>query len=81
VKIALKIKRVQIIRPEVEVCFEKPILGRIYFLFILPRMIKVVKKKMNVGGYRLNDGTFVNMKPITFYFIGIPKIKVGGAGD
>ena len=77
----MKIKRVRIIRPEVEVVFKKPILGRIYFLSVLPRMIKVIKKKMNVGGYMLPDGKFVNMKPITFYFIGIPKIKVGGAGD
>ena len=81
VKKNLKIKRFHIVRPEVEVSFEKPILGRLYFLFVLPRMFKVIKKKMNVGGYKLPDGNFVNMKPITFYFIGIPKIKAGGADD
>ena len=68
----MKIKRIRIVRPEVQVEFKRPILGRIYFLFMLPKMIMVEKVKMN----------FVPaIKPVKVYFIGIPKIKVGGAGD
>jgi len=73
----MKVKRIRIIRPKVEVCFKKPILGRLYFLSVLPRMIMVKKAKRNVGGYRMPGGEFVNMKPITFYFICIPKIEFG----
>ncbi len=68
----MKIKRIRIVRPEVQIEFKRPILGRLYFLFILPKMIKVVKRKLIFKPA---------VKPVKVYFIGIPKIKVGGASD
>lgn len=68
----LKIKRIRIVRPEVQIEFKRPILGRIYFLFMLPKMIKIVKGKLIFAPA---------IKPVKVYFIGIPKIKVGGASD
>jgi len=65
-------KRIQIIRPEVEIEFVKPILGRLYFLFILPQTIKVIKRKVYVGSNL--DYKFKDFKAKTIYFIGIPKI-------
>lgn len=69
----MKIKRIRIVRPEVQIEFKRPILGRIYFLFMLPKMIMVEKVKLNFEP--------AIIKPVRVYFIGIPKIKVGGASD
>lgn len=68
----MKIKRIRIVRPEVQIEFKKPILGRFYFLFMLPKMIMIEKVKLNFEPV---------IKPVKVYFIGIPKIKVGGASD
>lgn len=82
-KIVLKIKnrRIQVVRPEVSIEFVKPFLGRLYFLAILPKLLMFKRVKMNVGGYRLKDGSFINLKPITILIIGIPKIKFVDAYD
>ena len=78
----LKIKRIRIVRPEVQVEFKRPILGRFYFLFMLPKLFVVKKAKINV----LFDSKLLPeyagyVKIIKMWFVGIPKIKVGGACD
>ena len=65
-KAKIKKPRIRIIRPEVNVEFMKPILGRLIFLIVLPRMVSFKRVKLNACGYVIN-----------VFFIGIPKITFG----
>ncbi len=63
-----KIKRFRIIRPELTVEFVRPVLGRLNLIFILPRLIKIVKVDLRVYGIQKNA-----------FVICIPKIKFCGS--
>jgi hypothetical protein len=69
----MKIKRFQLVRPEVNIEFVKPILGRLYFLSILPKMIIVKKTKVCVGCCDTGKD-FKAMETKTVFIIGIPKL-------
>lgn len=64
----MKIKKIRIVRPEITVEFKRPIIGRLYFLFMLPKMIMIEKVKLTFEPA---------VKPVKVYFIGIPKIRFG----
>lgn len=77
VKKTLKIKKIQIVRPEIEVGFKKPFLSRLYFLTILPKLFIVKKGKLNIYvNSTLLPGHAGHMKIQNVWFIGIPKIKI-----
>lgn len=65
----MKIKRIRIIRPEIMVEFKRPIIGRLYFLFMLPKMIMIKKATLNFEP--------AVIKPVKVCFICIPKISFG----
>lgn len=73
----MKNKKIQIARPEIEVEFEKPILSRLYFLTILPKMFMVKKVTLNVCiNSKLLPGYAGHVKVIKGWLVCIPKIKV-----
>ena len=69
----MKIKRFQIVRPEIEVESTKPIISRLYLALIYPTLIKVrpCNLQYTIKHYGGMAGT-VWMKKV--YIIGIPKI-------
>lgn len=67
----MKQKRIQVVRPEINIEIIKPVIGWLYFFTILPKLIMV--KKLNLAIFDKNHKTF-NLK--TMYVVCIPKIKV-----
>lgn len=59
-----KLKKLTLVRPEIEVEITRPLLGRIWLLVHLPFLIRMVKMPLQI----------YNMK--TSYFLAVPKIKV-----
>lgn len=73
----MKIKKIQIVRPEIEVEFIKPILSRLYFLTVLPKMFMVKKAKLNICiDSALISGYARYVKTKKVWIVCIPKIKV-----
>ena len=72
----MKVKKIQLCRPEIEVEFAKPIIGRLYFAFVYPRLIKVKRAKISifVKSQIHKFGGTVYVRKV--WFIVIPKIKV-----
>lgn len=72
----MKIKKIQIVRPEIEIEYCKPFWGRIYLAFTYPRFVKVVKMKcnINIASKLMENAGNVCIKRI--WCICIPKIKV-----
>ena len=71
----MKIKKLQVLRPEITVEYKRPILGRLYFVFaVLPRCIIVKREKINcvVCSKLLKDAGTVFIKKV--WYIIIPKI-------
>ncbi len=62
----MKNKKIRIIRPEFEVEFSMPVVGFLYLVVMLPRLIKV--KKCN---FTINDKVVASS-----FVIVIPKFKV-----
>ena len=75
----MKVKKIRLIRPEVEVDFKRPFIGRIYFAFVaFPQLIKImvkpVKIKFNINPFFPDYAGIVRTYRV--FFICIPKIKV-----
>lgn len=74
----MKIKRVQIIRPEIEVEIIKPILGRLYLVMMFPLLIKI-----KAFDYRFTRKLYNGMAGIVWrkkcYIVAIPKIILKGS--
>lgn len=65
----MKIKRFEVERVPVEVEYIRPIVGRLYLLFIFFKLIRHVKVQPTINGVRA-------CKPI--HILCIPKLKKGG---
>lgn len=74
----MKMKKIQLIRPEVNIEFEKPILGRLFFVFFYFRLIKIgkIKYTVNIPSKLMKDAGHVCVKEM--WYICIP-IKFGDA--
>ncbi|MCF0106934.1 MAG: hypothetical protein HUJ53_09240 [Holdemanella sp.] len=68
----MKIKKVEIVRPEMNVEFERPILGRLYFITCIARLFSVATMNLQIYDMEYNA---VKLKKI--YCIGIPKLRFG----
>ena len=66
-----KLKKLNLLRPEIEVEISRPILGRLYLLVLLPKLFKVgsIDFKVYAPGYK---ETIVRK----YHYLCIPKIKV-----
>ena len=66
-----KLKKISLVRPEIEVEFVRPILGRFKLLIHLPHFVKLVKIPLQIytKGYKATT-----LK--TIYVLAVPKIKV-----
>ena len=62
-----KIKKFRIVRIEMTLEFVRPILGRLLFIFVLPRLIKIVKVDLRKIGIQKN-----------VYCLCVPKINYKG---
>ena len=72
----MKIKKVNFIRPEIEVKLCKPFISRLYLAFIFHRFVKVVRFKytVNICSKIMKNAGHVTIKKA--WYICIPKIKV-----
>lgn len=72
----MKIKKVQLIRPEFEVEVIRPVVGRIYLFFKFLTLCKVFKQRVQIvfAPYVPKDVKVYKCEDI--YYISIPKIKV-----
>lgn len=74
----MKAKKIHIVRPEIEVKFERPILGRLQFISLIPKIYTIKRVKVNIGGI-INQYEKVHEKTMHIYVITIPKIRKEGA--
>lgn len=73
-----KIKKVQIVRPEVDIEFVKPILGRLYFFTIIPKLLMIKKGEIHIyHDSMLLPGCAGHMETRKIWFICVPKIRFG----
>ena len=72
----MKIKKINLYRPEIEVKYNRPILARIYLAFVFYRFIKIkrVKLNINIPSKIMRNAGHVTTKKI--WCITIAKIKV-----
>ena len=73
----MKFPKIRLLRPEIEVEFIRPIVGRLYLIFKLPALCKVINQKVciNITGKFCNvDCGKVYFK--TIHYICIPNIKI-----
>lgn len=73
----MKFRKIRLLRPEFEVEFKKPIVGRLYLFFKFPTLCKVIKQRLYInitGKFGYADCGKGCVKNI--YYICIPKIKV-----
>ncbi len=71
-EVGMKIKRVQILRPDIDVEYTKSALGRLHLLYCLRMfLVKKVHITFYVCGLKLS-------KPISVYYISIPKFHFIG---
>ena len=71
----MKVNKVRIVRPEVDIEIIKPFIGKLYFAFVvLPQLIKVkrckIKATLNLNEY---SGTVYTFR---IWIVFVPKIKV-----
>lgn len=66
-----KLKKLNILRPEIEVEIYCPILGRLCILLYLPKLIKYGRIKLSVYNLKYKRVTVQNI-----IYLAIPKIKV-----
>jgi len=72
----MKIKKIQIVRPEIEVEFVKPILGRLYFITLIPKMFMIKKAKINLCiDSKLMPGCAGHVKTHKIWLVCIPRIR------
>ena len=66
-----KLKKLSLVRPEIEVEISRPILGRLWLFVHLPFLLRLVKMPLQIYtmGYKATT-----LKAI--YFLAVPKIKV-----
>ena len=69
----MKAKKIHITRPEIEVKFERPILGRLQFFKFIPKLYTIKKVKVS-GIFSKKDAVFEK----TLYVVTIPKIRKEG---
>lgn len=70
----MKIKKFRVYRPEIQVKFKKPILGRLYFLANWPNFVKL-------ASYQLQIATSDGQKQLKKIYILIwPKFEFSAAG-
>lgn len=70
----MKIKRFQVLRPVIEVEYVRPIIGRLYLMLNIPRMIKFTKQKIKcVANWA--DGMQGTLSIFNVYYLCIPKIE------
>ena len=72
----MNIKKLQVVRPEIEVEYQRPILGRLLtFFWVIPRLVKVkrVGFKIEIPSKLLKDAGTVYIHKV--WFLVIPKIK------
>jgi hypothetical protein len=72
-----KLKKLNLLRPEIEVEFSRPILGRLLLFFRFPSLCKIFKANIcvNVAGrFGLVDCGRMTLAKV--WYICIPKIKV-----
>ena len=72
----MKIKKITLLRPEIEVEFYKPFFSWCYFIFAYFRFVKVFKMKYryDVCSKLMKDAGHVYFK--TVWFICIPKFQI-----
>lgn len=73
----MKAKKIHIVRPEIEVKFERPILGRLQFIGLIPKLYTIKRVKVNIGGI-INQHQKVYEKTMYIYVVTIPKIRKEG---
>lgn len=66
-----KLKKLSLVRPEIEVEFKQPILGRLWLIVHFPSMIRLVKMPLQMFTMGYQETT---LKVI--YFLAVPKFKV-----
>lgn len=76
----MKIRKLQIVRPEIEVESARQIFGRLYMALIYPMLIKIKAVKINVTIDRyLYSGAPKGMAGTVYtqriYIVGIPKVR------
>lgn len=66
-----KLKKLSLVRPEIEVEISRPLLGRLWLFVYLPCLLKMVKMPLQIYtmGYKATT-----LK--TIFFLAVPKIKV-----
>lgn len=72
----MKIKKIQLVRPEYEISFDRPFIGRLYLALWLPRLIKVKRAKFNIEIASPIHKYAGTVRTYRVWIIGIPKIKV-----
>lgn len=72
----MKIKKIALIRPEIEVETSKPLLGWCYIIFNYFRFVKFFKMKVRfvIWSKLLKDAGHIYTKPM--WFVSIPKFQV-----
>lgn len=72
----MKIKKINIVRPEVEVEFHKGFVSWCYFVFAYFRFVRIFRMKYNISVYLklMKNAAHVHFK--TLWFICIPKVQI-----
>lgn len=73
----MKMKKVYFVRPEIEVEFTRPIIGRVYFAFIYPWLIKIKRCSVKMLLNCYDDGMAGTVGIKRFYVIAFPKVVSG----
>lgn len=70
----MKTKKFFVVRPEIEVEYARPIIGRLYLALIYPMLIKIKRGRINTLIKSYHGGMAGIVKVINVYFIAIPKV-------
>jgi hypothetical protein len=72
----MKIKKINLYRPEIEVKFNRPILARLYLVLVFYRFVMIKRLKLNIfiTSKIMKNAGHVTIKKC--WYIVIPKIKV-----
>lgn len=71
----MKIKKLQVLRPEITIEYENPILGRLYFVFVVfPRLLTVKRARVKIKfpSKIVKDAGIVFVRKV--WYIIIPKL-------
>ena len=69
----MKIKRFQVLRPVIEVEYIRPIIGRLYLMLSIPRMVKITKQKLKCV-IKSANGMYETASMFNVYYLCIPDI-------